>query len=129
MKSQSTRRNASVETARPWKPPLISVAFDAHLFLDSAGLGRSVARFRAKQLIFSQGDPGKHVMYLREGGVKLTVVNATGKEAVLEILGPGDFFGVRSLAGRSIYTATATAIVPTTVLAIAKEEMIRVLHT
>ena len=55
-------------------------------------------------------------MYLREGAVKLTVVNTAGKEAVVEILGPGDFLGVRCLAGRSVYTATATAIVPTTVL-------------
>lgn len=105
-----------------------SCAFDAQLFLDSAGLGRRVAKFRPKETIFSQGDQGKRVMYLREGGVKLMVVNTTGKEAVLEILGPGDFFGVRSLAGRSIYTATATAIVPTTVLVIDKDEMIRVLH-
>ena len=87
-----------------------------------------MAKYRAKQTIFSQGDLGKYVMYLREGGVKLTVVNRAGKEAVLEILGPGDFFGVRCLAGRSVYTATATAIVPSTILVIDKGEMIRVLH-
>jgi CRP-like cAMP-binding protein len=98
------------------------------LFLDSTGLGRRVTKFSAKQIVFAQGDRGKHVMYLREGGVKLTVVNAAGKEAVVEILGPGDFFGVRCLASRSVYTATATAIVPTTLLVIDKGEMIRVLH-
>jgi CRP-like cAMP-binding protein len=87
-----------------------------------------VAEFRAKEIIFSQGDPGTHVMCIRAGGVKLTVVSAAGKEAIVEILGPGDFFGVRCLAGKSIYTATATAIMPSTVLVIEKDEMIRVLH-
>jgi CRP-like cAMP-binding protein len=98
------------------------------LFLDSAGPGRWVAKLKAKETVFSQGDLGKYVMYLRKGGVKLTVVNTAGKEAVVEILGPGDFFGVRCLAGRSVYTATATAIVPTTILVVEKGEMIRLLH-
>jgi CRP/FNR family cyclic AMP-dependent transcriptional regulator len=65
---------------------------------------------------------------LKEGAAKLTVVNAVGKEAVVELLGPGDFFGVRSLSDWSVYSATATAIVPTTVLIIEKSEMSRVLH-
>jgi CRP-like cAMP-binding protein len=67
-------------------------------------------------------------MYIREGGVKLTVVNEPGREAVVAILGPGDFFGEGCLAGQSICIATATAIAVTTVLTIEKEEMIRVLH-
>jgi CRP/FNR family transcriptional regulator, cyclic AMP receptor protein len=105
-----------------------SRVFDAKLFLGSAGPGRKIGKFRQKETIFSQGDRGMHVMYLREGSVKLTVVNSAGKEAVVEILGPGDFFGVRCLSGRFVYTTTATAIVPTTVLVIEKNEMIRVLH-
>jgi CRP/FNR family cyclic AMP-dependent transcriptional regulator len=67
-------------------------------------------------------------MYIQEGGVKLTVVNETGKEAVVAILGPGDFFGEGCLAGQSICMATATSITPTTVLVIEKDEMIRVLR-
>jgi CRP/FNR family transcriptional regulator, cyclic AMP receptor protein len=67
-------------------------------------------------------------MYIQEGGVKLIVVNQTGKEAVVGILGPGDFFGEGCLAGQAVCMATATAIAPTTVLVIAKDEMIRVLH-
>ena len=67
-------------------------------------------------------------MFIREGGVKLTVVNAAGKEAVVAILGPGDFVGEGCLAGQSICMATATSIVPTSLLAIEKREMIRVLH-
>jgi CRP/FNR family cyclic AMP-dependent transcriptional regulator len=68
-------------------------------------------------------------MYIQEGGVKLIVVNQTGKEAVVGILGPGDFFGEGCLAGQAVCMATATAIAPTTVLVIAKDEMIRVLQT
>ena len=114
----------------PWPPKTSRIrhVFDAQLFLNSAGLGRTVAKFRAKETLFSQGDPGKYVIYIQEGGVKLTVVNKVGKEAVVEILGPGDFLGVRCLTGESVYTATATAMVPTTVLVLQKEEMNRVLH-
>ena len=86
------------------------------LFLDSTGLGRTVVKFRAKETIFAQGDPAKNVMYIQEGGVKLAVVNETGKEAVVAILGPGDFFGEGCLAGQSVCMATATTIAPTTVL-------------
>jgi CRP/FNR family cyclic AMP-dependent transcriptional regulator len=98
------------------------------LFLLSAGLGRKVDKFRGKETVFAQGDPAKNVMYIQEGGVKLTVVNETGKEAVVAILGPGDFFGEGCLAGQSICMATATAIAPTSVLVIEKDEMMRVLH-
>ena len=110
------------------KTSLRSPAFDVKLFLLSAGLGRKVDKFRGKETVFAQGDPAKNVMYIQEGGVKLTVVNETGKEAVVAILGPGDFFGEGCLAGQSVCMATATAIAPTTVLVIEKNEMIRVLH-
>ena len=103
-------------------------AFDVQLFLDSAGLGRKFEKFRGKETVFAQGDPAQNVMYIQEGRVTLTVVNETGKEAVVGVLGPGDFFGEGCLAGQSICMATATAIAPTTVLVIEKNEMIRVLH-
>jgi CRP/FNR family cyclic AMP-dependent transcriptional regulator len=106
-----------------------SAAFDVKLFLDSAGLGRKVAKFGSKESVFAQGDPAKSVMYIQEGRVKLTVVNTSGKEAVVAILGPGDFFGEGCMAGQSICIAAATAIAPTTVLVIEKKEMIRVLHS
>jgi CRP/FNR family cyclic AMP-dependent transcriptional regulator len=103
-------------------------AFDAQAFLDSAGLARKVAEFRKKQTIFSQGDLAKNVLYLQKGGVRLSVVNEAGKEAVVAVLGPGDFFGEGCLAGQQIRIGTATAITPTTALMIEKKEMIRVLH-
>ena len=102
--------------------------FDVKLFLDSAGLGRKVAKFRGKETVFTQGDPAKQVMYIQEGGAKLTVVNESGKAAVVAILGPGDFLGEGCLAGQSNYLVTATTISPTSVLVIERNEMIRALH-
>jgi CRP/FNR family cyclic AMP-dependent transcriptional regulator len=105
-----------------------SLAFDVQSFLNSAGLGRRIKKFRRKEAIFAQGDLAKDVMYIQEGGVKLTVINRTGKEAVVAILGPGDFFGEGCLAGQSFCMAAATTVGPTTVLVIEKNEVNRVLH-
>jgi CRP/FNR family transcriptional regulator, cyclic AMP receptor protein len=125
----SAARSVSVRARRsPQKANPRIRAFDAKLFLDSAGLGRKVAKFTRKETVFAQGDPANNVMYIQEGGVKLTVVNEPGREAVVAILGPGDFFGEGCMAGQSVCIATATAIAPTTVLVIEKSEMIRVLH-
>ena len=103
--------------------------FDAQAFLDSAGVARKVVEFAKKTTIFAQGDAAKHVMYLQQGGVKLSVVNATGKEAVVAVLKPGDFFGEGCLAGQAIRIGSATSTALSTVLVIDKEEMIRVLHS
>jgi CRP/FNR family transcriptional regulator, cyclic AMP receptor protein len=105
------------------------MAFDVQDFLDSAGVARKVAEYKKRETIFSQGDPGKNVLYIQKGGVRLSVVNETGKEAVVAVLGPGDFFGEGCLAGQSLRIGTATAVTPTTALLIEKNEMIRVLHT
>ena len=103
-------------------------AFNAQLFLDSAGVARKVVPYRRSEKIYSQGDSTETVLYIQKGGVKPSVVNAVGKEAVVAILGPGDFFGEGGLAGQPARMGTATAITPTTLLAIEKKEMIRVLH-
>ena len=105
-----------------------SKGFNAQNFLDSAGVARKVMEFKRKEAIFSQGDPAKNVLYVQKGGVRLSVVNETGKEAVVAVLGPGDFFGEGCLAGQSVRMGTATAIAATTVLIIEKNEMIHVLH-
>jgi CRP/FNR family transcriptional regulator, cyclic AMP receptor protein len=102
--------------------------FDAQAFLDSAGVARKVTEFRKKETIFSQGDSAKDVLYIQKGGVRLSVVNEAGKEAVVAVLGPGDFFGEGCLAGQPIRMGTATAITATSALVIEKKEMIRVLH-
>jgi CRP/FNR family cyclic AMP-dependent transcriptional regulator len=103
-------------------------SFNAQDFLDSAGVARKVVEFKKKETIYSQGDPGQGVLYIQKGAVRLSVVNQAGKEAVVAVLGPGDFFGEGCLAGQPLRIGTATAILPTTALVIEKKEMIRVLH-
>jgi CRP/FNR family transcriptional regulator, cyclic AMP receptor protein len=104
-------------------------AFNAQTFLDSVGVARKVVEYRRSEKIYSQGDSTRNVMYIRKGGVKLSVINEVGKEAVVGILGPGDFFGEGGMAGQPVRMGTATAITPTTLLVIEKNEMFRVLHT
>jgi CRP/FNR family cyclic AMP-dependent transcriptional regulator len=102
--------------------------FDAQAFLDSAGVARKVKEVKRAELVYAQGDAAESIIYLQSGGVKLTVVNEVGKEAVVAILGPGDFFGEGCLAGQSVRIGTATAITSSTVLVIEKSEMLRLLH-
>jgi CRP/FNR family transcriptional regulator, cyclic AMP receptor protein len=119
--------NATAKKSR--RPPGGDVAFDLRVFLDTAGAMRRVQRFRRAEKIYRQGEPAKSVKYIQEGGVRLSVINEGGKEAVVAVLGPGDFFGEGCLAGQSVCMGTATAIVPTSVLSIEKREMMRVLST
>lgn len=105
------------------------VPFDAQVFLDSVGAARKIVEFPKKATIYAQGDPAGTVMYIREGGVRLSVVNGAGKEAVVAILKAGDFFGEGCLACQPIRIGAATSIAPTSVLVIERDEMIRVLHT
>jgi CRP/FNR family cyclic AMP-dependent transcriptional regulator len=102
--------------------------FNAQAFLDSTGIARKTVEFPRKTTVFAQGDSARHVMYIQQGGVKLSVVNATGKEAIVATLRPGDFFGEGCLAGQPLRMGSATSTAPTTVLVIDKDEMIRVLH-
>src|ERR1700675_1140749 len=103
-------------------------SFDAKSFLESAGVARKVVEFPKKASIFVQGDAAKHVMYIQQGAVKLSVVISTGKEAVVAVLKAGDFFGEGCLAGQPVRMGSATSTGLTTVLVIDKDEMIRVLH-
>jgi CRP/FNR family cyclic AMP-dependent transcriptional regulator len=103
-------------------------AFNAQAFLESAGVARNVKEFQTAEIIFSQGDDAKSVMYIQEGGVKLSVVNEVGKEAIVAILGPGDFFGEGCLAGQPVRMGKAAAVLRSTVLVIDKNEMLKVLH-
>jgi len=103
-------------------------AFDVESFFDSLRIIRKVKEFGRNQIIFCQGDPAEHVLFVRRGRVKRTVVSRSGKEAVVGILGPGDFFGEWCLSEQPVCIATATAIEPTTILVISKHEMLRALH-
>jgi CRP/FNR family cyclic AMP-dependent transcriptional regulator len=110
------------------KRPSARVPFDAQAFLDSAGVAREVRSFERSETLFEQGDVADNVLYIQVGGVKLSVTSHTGREAIVAMLGPGEFLGEGSLAGQPLRMATATANTPTTVLAIARAEMTRVLH-
>jgi len=105
------------------KPP-----FDADTFLRSAGVGKTIATYQPTDVVFSQGDASDSVMYIQEGAVKLSVLSRGGKEAVVAMLGPGDFFGERALAGHPVRLEAATAMTATTVRIIPKRQMIRLLH-
>jgi CRP/FNR family cyclic AMP-dependent transcriptional regulator len=102
--------------------------FDLQAILDSAGVARRIREFRRAARVFSQGDPADSVLYIQKGGVKLSVINGAGKEAVVAMLGPGDFFGEDCLAGYPVRIGLATTITRTTLLVIERSEMIRVLH-
>ncbi len=87
-----------------------------------------MAQFRRNEVIFTQGDDARSILYIQKGGVKVTVVNQAGKEAIVAILGPGDFLGESCLAGQPLRVGTAAAMTPCTVFVIQKKEMARVLH-
>jgi CRP/FNR family transcriptional regulator, cyclic AMP receptor protein len=102
--------------------------FDAQAFLKSAGAARRVAPYQSGQVVFSQGQPSDTVFYVQKGEIKISVLSRGGKEAVVAMLGPGDFFGEGALTGQSIRIGTATATMSTTVLVIEKGAMLRLLH-
>jgi CRP/FNR family cyclic AMP-dependent transcriptional regulator len=97
-------------------------------FLNSGGLGKKIVQYRNKQVVFSQGDPAARIFYIQKGRVKLTVVSKNAKEAVVAILGDGDFLGEGCLAGQLLRISTATAISPSSILEIRKSAMMRVLR-
>ena len=103
-------------------------AFNAQAFLDSTGVERKVVEYQRADVIFSQGDPCEHVLYIRQGGVKLSVVSKSGREAVVAMLGPGEFFGEGCLAGQPVRMGIATASRDSTILLVEKAHMIRLLH-
>jgi CRP-like cAMP-binding protein len=108
--------------------PAKGPAFDLWAFLNTAGLARRVVKFRKSEKIYTQGNPATTVKYIQKGSVKLSVISKGGKEAVVAVLGPGEFFGEACLAGQPVYMGTATAIVPTSILSIDKKEMMRALR-
>ena len=110
------------------KPAPREPSFNAKAFLDTAGVSRKVVDYHRSESIYSQGDAAETVMYIQQGGVKLSVVNGSGKEAVVAMFGPGAFFGEGCMAGQTLRMGTATAITPTTVLVIQKKELLRALH-
>ena len=102
--------------------------FDAQAFLDSTGVQKTLVQFARNEVIFTQGDPAKHVLYIQSGGVKLSVLSRAGKEAVVAMLGPGDFFGEGCLAGQLLRMGSASALTPSAIMRLEKQKMARLLH-
>jgi CRP-like cAMP-binding protein len=103
-------------------------AFDLKEFLESGGVSARVVLHRAGDVVYSQGDRCDSVFYVQEGEVKLAVLSPSGKEAVVAIFGPGDFFGEGALAGQPLRLASATATCASTLLVVEKERMTHLLH-
>jgi CRP-like cAMP-binding protein len=113
------------------EPPSAAVRtpFDLKVFLESTGVARSIRKYARSAIVFSQGDPAEDVFYIQQGTVKLSVLSRTGKEAVVAVLGPGDFFGEGCLAGQPRRIATAAAMTTSRFLVVEKPQMLEMLHT
>src|SRR5690348_3710007 len=105
-----------------------STRFDPQGFLAKAGAGRTLSVYRKNQPIFTQGDPADALFYIQKGRVKRMVVSSHGKEAILAILGPGDFFGEGCLAGQQRRVSTAVALADSTIARIEKAAAIKVIR-
>jgi CRP/FNR family transcriptional regulator, cyclic AMP receptor protein len=102
--------------------------FDLETFLESGGVAGKVARFRTGAVIYSQGDPCDSVFYVQTGGVKLQVVSHAGKEAIVAVLGPKDFFGEGALTGQPVRMASAIAMSSSALLVVERQQMVGLLH-
>lgn len=107
------------------KPPAI---FDSRAFLARIGNGRSMGNYAVGQVVFSQGDPADSVFYIQKGKVKIAVVSEQGKEAVVAVLGPKDFFGEGGLAGQSKRISTAVAMSNSVISRIEKPTILKLIH-
>jgi CRP/FNR family transcriptional regulator, cyclic AMP receptor protein len=112
----------------PRQVPRAVPPFNAQAFLDSAGLSKRIVQYGPAEMIFSQGDQCNAVMYIQKGRVKLSVLSASGREAVVAMLSTGDFFGEGCLAGQPIRIGSAQAVATSSILVIEKQQMIKVLH-
>lgn len=109
--------------------PNFDRAFDVEAFLRSEGIGRTIIVREAKDLVYAQGEPSDAVYFIIKGTVKLTVVSASGKEALIGLIGKNNFVGEQAVAGQSIRrTATATAKGRCSLLRITRAEMLRVIQ-
>jgi CRP-like cAMP-binding protein len=113
--------------ARPVAPKTV-LDFDVESYLNAAASARTVVNYRRGELIFTQGDAASDIRYLQKGAIKLSVLSRIGKEAVVAMLGPGDFFGEGVLTEQALRMGTATAVAPCSVLSIEKDAMVRLLH-
>src|SRR5712692_3004249 len=102
--------------------------FDPQVFLSKVNGGRTISDYRKDQNVYRQGDPADSVFFIQSGKVKKTVVSEHGKEAVVALLGPGDFFGEACLAGELLRLATVSAMTKCVIARISKADITRVIH-
>ncbi len=102
--------------------------FDPKNFLAKVGAGKTILEFHKNQNVFEQGDVADTVFYIQKGRVKLTVQSDQGKEAVVAILKPGQFFGEGCMNGHTLRVATTTALEDCLITAITKSAMIAAMH-
>ena len=102
--------------------------FDPKVFLTKVNGGRTISEYRKNQIVYTQGNPADSVFYIQKGKVKKTVVSEQGKEAVVAVLGTGDFFGEGCLAGQALRIATVTALTECVIVRMEKANIIRVIH-
>ena len=102
--------------------------FDAETFLTKVGSGRTLVSYKRNQKVFAQGDPADSIFFILKGKIKLTVISKAGKEAVVSILGVGDFFGEGSLAGQPLRMATAAAMLESSIMRLERLSVIRALR-
>jgi CRP/FNR family transcriptional regulator, cyclic AMP receptor protein len=105
-----------------------SSSFDPKKFLAKVGDGKTISEYQKDQIVFSQGNVADAVFYIQNGEIKITVISERGKEAVVGILGPGNFFGEGCLNGHSLRITTATAVDECLITRIAKSAMIATMH-
>jgi CRP-like cAMP-binding protein len=106
----------------------VASAFDPKAFLATVNHGRTVSKYAKDVVVFPQAGPADAVFYIQKGKIKLVVESAQGKEAVVALLGPDEFFGEGCLVGQPLRLATARAMVESEIMRVGKAEMIRVLH-
>jgi len=103
-------------------------AFDPKTFLSTVNHGRTVSTYRKNAVVYPQTSVADAVFYIQSGKIKIVVASKQGKEAVVAIMGPGDFFGEGCLIGQPLRMATAKAMTESEIMRVDKTEMIRVLH-
>jgi CRP/FNR family cyclic AMP-dependent transcriptional regulator len=123
MSGAGKKKNGGPDKIGQARPRLEALAF-----LDSADISKKIVEYRRSEAIFVQGDPCDSVMYIQAGAVRLSVLSSGGKEAIVAMLGPGDFLGEGALASQRVRMGTATAVAPSKILVVPRDDMVRLLH-
>ena len=108
--------------------PKKKLTFDPKVFLTKVNGGRTISKYRVNQVVYEQGAPANSVFYIQNGKAKVTVLSDLGKEAVVSVLGAGDFFGEGCLTAQTVRMATVAALTECVIVRMAKESIIRVIH-